>query len=234
MAFSIINRVDSDRAGITVYQSGKIHVLHAEHLPLKIKKKKKNGLLTRQSKEMFIINDEMSLKMTIPQDKRILPNCSCRCGPRPLLFSGTPGWQSGWCWCFSAASVSTSERRQRPAEQWPLWRKKKKKKKSSGFTSSRQEAKGRVLQGWNGNVLIGSTTYSATGWEEGASPGPVTSLFPEKSNKRAGDDFKIGWTRGKKTNKTCRKQHKPTKLAKPLLLWSFLSYRLLNPSYCFV
>lgn len=104
-----------------MYQSGKIQVLHTEHLPLKIKKE--NRLLTRQSLKMFMIKSEMSLKVKIPQDKRILQNCSCRCGPRPPLFSGTQGWQSGWCWCFSVASVSTSEQHQRPAEQWALWSK---------------------------------------------------------------------------------------------------------------
>lgn len=37
---SIINRVDSNKAGIVVYRSGKIHVVHTEHLPLKNKEGK--------------------------------------------------------------------------------------------------------------------------------------------------------------------------------------------------
>lgn len=49
------------------------------------------------------------------EDKHSPQSRSCRCGPHPLWFSGTPDCQSGWCWCSSGASVSIATLLQRPA-----------------------------------------------------------------------------------------------------------------------
>lgn len=51
-----------------------------------------------------------------PRDRRSRPSRSCRCGARPPWFSGTRDCRSGWCWCFSGASVSTPAPLRTPAE----------------------------------------------------------------------------------------------------------------------
>lgn len=55
-----------------------------------------------------------------PQGKCSPRSRSCRCGAHPLWFSGTRDFQSGWCWCFSGASVSTPALLRTPAEPWSL------------------------------------------------------------------------------------------------------------------
>lgn len=77
-------------------------------------KKKKKIINEKVFKILFLLSD-FKIEMKIPQDKHSLQKCSCRCGARPLLFSGRRDCQSGWCWCSSVASVSTSEQPQRPA-----------------------------------------------------------------------------------------------------------------------
>lgn len=50
---------------------------------------------------------------------------SCRCAPGPLWFSGTQGYQSGWCLCSSASSDDTSACHQTQSGISPLRRRRK-------------------------------------------------------------------------------------------------------------
>lgn len=70
--------------------------------------------------KLSINTNGFDVNLRIPQDKCSHRSCSCRCGARLLWFSGTQGYRSGWCWCFSAASVSTPVLLQTPPEPWPL------------------------------------------------------------------------------------------------------------------
>lgn len=109
-----------------IFGSCNIHVLHAQHLPLKKRKVKLNKQSCKTTFQ-FIFRDYVKLitkwlgiKVKIPEDKHSHQSCSCRCGAHPRWFSGTRDCQSGWCWYSSDASVSIATLLQRPAGTCPL------------------------------------------------------------------------------------------------------------------